>query len=156
LTVNYHLLADLVAAVHAAYIGFVVFGFMAIIFGAAMGWRWVRNVYFRAAHLGAILLVCVEAVIGVSCPLTILEDRLRELGADAPYAGSFIGYALDRLIFYDFPQWLFTLVYLSFGALLLLTFVLVRRLAVLGSHCDKLVSEQSRCAVSPRPEFGVL
>lgn len=122
--VTYHVEADLVAAVHAAYIAFVVFGFIAIILGVAMGWQWVHNVYLRAAHLAAILLVCVEALIGVSCPLTILEDRMRVLGADTPYPGSFVGYVLDRLIFYDFPQWLFTLVYLSFGALVLLTFLL--------------------------------
>jgi hypothetical protein len=124
LVVTYHVEADLVAAVHAAYIAFVVFGFIAIILGVAIGWQWVHNVYFRAAHLAAILLVCVEALIGVSCPLTILEDRMRVLGADTPYPGSFVGYVLDRLIFYDFPQWLFTLVYLSFGALVLLTFLL--------------------------------
>ena len=122
--VTYHIETDLVAAVHAAYIAFVMFGFVAIILGVAMGWQWVHNVYFRAAHLAAILLVCVEALIGVPCPLTILEDRLRVLGADTPYPGSFVGYMLDRLIFYDFPQWLFTLVYLSFGALVLLTFLL--------------------------------
>jgi hypothetical protein len=30
------------------------------------------------------------------------------LGADKPYPGSFVGYLLDKLIFYNFPQWLFT------------------------------------------------
>jgi Protein of Unknown function (DUF2784) len=124
LVVTYHVEADLVAAVHAAYIAFVVFGLIVILLGVAMGWEWVRNVYFRAAHLAAILLVCVEALIGVPCPLTILEDRVRVLGADTPYPGSFVGYVLDRLIFYNFPQWLFTSIYLSFGALVLLTFLL--------------------------------
>ena len=124
MAVIYHLQADLVAAVHAAYIAFVLLGFIAIILGVAMGWRWVRNVYFRTAHLAAILLVCVETLLGVSCPLTILEDRLRVLGADTPYPASFVGDLLDRLIFYNFPQWLFTVVYLSFGTLVLLTFVL--------------------------------
>jgi hypothetical protein len=120
----YEFAADLVAAVHAAYIAFVVLGFVLIVLGIAMGWRWVRNVYFRAAHLCAILLVCVEAMVGVVCPLTILEDRLRVLGGDKPYPGSFVGYLLDKLIFYNFPHWVFTLVYLSFGALVLLTFVI--------------------------------
>jgi Protein of Unknown function (DUF2784) len=122
--VIYHLEADLVAAVHAAYIAFVLFGFIAIMLGVAMGWRWVRNVYFRAVHLAAILVVCAEALVGVSCPLTILEDRLRVLGSDSPYPRSFVGALLDRLIFYDFPQWFFTVVYLCFGALVLLTFLL--------------------------------
>jgi len=122
--VVYVVLADLVVALHAAYIGFVVFGFAAILLGIAMGWRWVRNVYFRAGHLGAILLVYLEAVTGVFCPLTILENRLRVLGAGAPYPGAFVGHLLDRLIFYNFPQRVFTIAYLSFGALVLLSFVL--------------------------------
>ena len=124
MAVIYHLAADLVAAIHAAYIAFVVFGFIAIILGITMGWRWVRNMYFRTAHLAAILLVCVEALLGVSCPLTILENRLRVLGTDTPYPDFFVGGLLDRLIFYNLPRWLFTVVYLSFGALVLLTFVL--------------------------------
>jgi hypothetical protein len=124
LAATYSIEADVVAGLHAAYIAFVVFGFMAIILGVAMGWRWVHNVYFRAVHLAAILLVCVEALLRVSCPLTILEDRLRVLGAETPYSDSFVGSLLDRLVFYDLPQWLFTVVYLSFGALVLLTFVL--------------------------------
>ncbi|MBV8357593.1 MAG: DUF2784 domain-containing protein [Deltaproteobacteria bacterium] len=124
MAVIYHLAADLVATIHSAYIAFVVFGFIAIILGIAMGWRWVCNMYFRMAHLAAILLVCVEVLLGVSCPLTVLEARLRVLGTDTPYPASFIGSLLDRLIFYDLPQWLFTVAYLSFGALVLLTFVL--------------------------------
>jgi hypothetical protein len=122
--VIYHLLADLVAVIHTAYIAFVVLGFILIIVGVAMKWRWVGNLYFRAVHLAAILLVCLEALIGVRCPLTVLEDRLRVLGADQPYSGSFVGYLLDKLIFYNFPQWAFMAVYLSFGALVLLTFVI--------------------------------
>jgi Protein of Unknown function (DUF2784) len=123
--VTYDALADLVVTIHAAYVGFVVLGFMAIVLGSAMGWRWVRNLYFRVAHLAAILLVCLEALTGVSCPLTTLENRLRVLGRGRPYAGAFVGHLLDRLVFYNFPQWLFTIIYLSFGALVVLTFILV-------------------------------
>jgi hypothetical protein len=123
--VIYHALADLVVTIHTAYVGFVLLGFAAIVLGSAVGWRWVRNLYFRAAHLVAILLVCFEALIGASCPLTTLENQLRALGGDRPYAGAFVGHLLDRLVFYSFPQWLFTMVYLSFGALVLVTFMLV-------------------------------
>jgi Protein of Unknown function (DUF2784) len=101
--VVYDALADLVVTIHAAYVGFVVFGFTAIVLGSAMGWRWVRNLYFRVAHLAAILLVCLEALIGVSCPLTTLENRLRVLGRGRPYAGTFVGHLLERLVFYSFP-----------------------------------------------------
>jgi hypothetical protein len=123
LLVVYHLLADFVAMVHAAYVAFVVFGFLAIVYGITMGRLWIYNSYFRVLHLAAILLVCVEALTGVACPLTILEDRLRVLGGDTTYPGSFVRLVLDRLIFFDLPQWLFTVVYLAFGALVLLAFV---------------------------------
>jgi hypothetical protein len=88
--VAYHLEADLVALIHAGYIAFVVLGFILIIVGVAMDWRWIRDPYLRAVHLAAILLVYLEALIGVPCPLTTLEDRLRVLGADEPYPGYII------------------------------------------------------------------
>jgi hypothetical protein len=43
--------ADIVVAVHAAYVAIVVVGFAAILLGSSARWRWVRNFYFRAAHL---------------------------------------------------------------------------------------------------------
>jgi hypothetical protein len=55
----------MVAAVHAVYIAFVVFGFIAILLGVRTRWRLVRNVYFRVVHLATILLVCTEALIGM-------------------------------------------------------------------------------------------
>ena len=76
MAVTYHLEADLVVVIHAAYIAFVLLGFILIIVGFAMNWRWVHNMYFRAVQLAAILLVRLEALFGVPVPLTILEDRL--------------------------------------------------------------------------------
>jgi hypothetical protein len=121
----YDLSADVVVAIHAAYVGFVVIGFGAILLGSAIGWNWVRKLYLRAAHLAAILLVCIEALAGASCPLTTLENRLRALGGGKPYAGACVGHLLDQLLFYSFPQWVFTTVYLSFAALVLITFVIL-------------------------------
>jgi hypothetical protein len=44
-----------------------------------------------------ILLVCVEAALGSTCPLTRLESALRLRDNEAGYASNFIGYWLDRL-----------------------------------------------------------
>jgi Protein of Unknown function (DUF2784) len=122
--VLYHVLADIVVVFHAGYVAFVIFGFAAILIGSTLGWRWVRNFYFRAAHLAAIGLVCVEAVVGMMCPLTTLEDWLRIRGGDTPYPGDFIGYWAHRLIFYQAPMWVFTTAYLIFGALVVAVFIL--------------------------------
>lgn len=108
--------ADLVAAIHALYVGFVVFGLVAILAGYVVDWRWIRNPYFRISHLIAILFVCAETVFGIDCPLTTIENALRLRAGQTAYPGQFIGYWLDRLIFYNFPPWVFAVIYLAFSA----------------------------------------
>jgi uncharacterized protein DUF2784 len=73
----WRVMADIVVAVHAAYVAIVVVGFAAILIGSAAQWRWVRNFYFRAVHLAMIVVVCAEALVGISCPLTRLEEALK-------------------------------------------------------------------------------
>jgi hypothetical protein len=108
---SYVMLADAVAILHTIFIAFVLFGFVLILIGAGAGWNWVRRFWFRVLHLLAISYVCVATAVGEPCPLTILEDRLREAGGGAAYGRDFVGFWLDRLIFYDFPVWLFAVVY---------------------------------------------
>ena len=122
--VGYRMLADAVVIFHAAYVGFVVLGFVAIVAGIAMRREWVRSFAFRATHLAAIALVCVEALTGTMCPLTVLEDSLRARGGEAGYPGDFIGYWAHELIFYNAPSWIFAAIYLIFGAAVALTFVI--------------------------------
>lgn len=108
-------LADAVAIVHAAYVAFVVIGFAAIVAGAIAGARWARSFALRAAHLAAILLVCVEVTIGAVCPLTALENLLRLRAGQTSYSADFIGYWVDRMIFYNAPTWVFAILYFGFA-----------------------------------------
>ena len=117
--------ADLVTLIHAAYVAVVVLGFVAILVGWAAGWDWVRNRYFRIVHVAMILLVCCEALVGTTCPLTVWENMLRVKGGESGYSRDFVGYWLDSLIFYQAPLWVFTTAYLTFGALVIVTFWLV-------------------------------
>jgi hypothetical protein len=121
----YQYLADVVVAIHAVYIGFVLFGQLAILVGAALRWTWVRNVWFRWAHLAAIVLVALEAILGVVCPLTLWEDELRHAGGEQVAEGTFIGRCLHDLVFYDAPAWVFTTCYIAFAGLVILTFAIV-------------------------------
>jgi hypothetical protein len=107
------LLADVVLAVHVAFVVFVVGGFALIVAGIARGWGWVRHPGFRWAHLAAIVVVALEAIAGVACPLTVWEDLLRRgsLGET-----SFMGRWLGRLLYWDLPPWVFTLAYVAFAA----------------------------------------
>lgn len=121
---GYRLLADLIVAIHAAYVAFVVIGLLLILIGIARRWEWVRGWWFRVAHLVAILIVAAESLLDIPCPLTEWEYRLRELGGQAVSGGTFIGDLLHNLIFYDFPPWVFTCAYVAFALLVALTFVL--------------------------------
>jgi hypothetical protein len=118
------LLADAIVVFHAAYVSFVVFGLALILLGITFRWGWVRNFWFRALHLAAIGIVVVEALVGVTCPLTDWEQRLREMAGEGGYTGDFIGYWAHRLIFYRAEPWVFTVLYVSFGLAVLGAFVL--------------------------------
>jgi len=114
----YRLLADTVLLLHFAYVAFVVVGLVLILAGGALGWRWVRNPWFRAAHLAAIGLVVAEAWLGAMCPLTTLEADLRLRAGEPPYApAGFIAHWVQRILFWDAPGWVFTTLYSLFGAL---------------------------------------
>ena len=113
--------ADFVLFVHFAFVLFVVGGLVTVWLGAALRWEFVRSFGFRAAHLAAICFVAAEAVGGVICPLTLWEDALRGTATDS----SFVARWVHRLMFYELPEWVFTLTYLGFAGLVALTFWLV-------------------------------
>src|ERR1700682_6500060 len=123
--IGYTILADAVVIIHAAYVAFVVGGLAAILIGAAMKWRWTRSFAFRVSHLAAIALVCVESVVGVICPLTSLENSIRQRGGAARYPGDFVAYWAHRMIFYNFPPWIFTATYMTFEILVAITFIAI-------------------------------
>ena len=114
--------ADLVLLAHFAFVLFVVVSLPAIWIGAAAGWRWVRNWWFRAAHLAAIAFVAAESVAGIWCPLTIWEDALRGRHEEK----SFVARWIHRLMFYDLPEGVFTAAYLAFAAAVAATWWRVR------------------------------
>ncbi|MBI4195145.1 MAG: DUF2784 domain-containing protein [Betaproteobacteria bacterium] len=105
------LLADVVLIVHFAFVSFVVGGLAAIWIGAGLGWTWARNFWFRVAHLAAIVFVAGEALVGAWCPLTVWEAQLRGAAADK----GFIAQWIHRVLFYDFPEWVFTAAYVLFA-----------------------------------------
>jgi Protein of Unknown function (DUF2784) len=115
------MLADLILLVHFALAAFIVLGLPLVWIGAWLGWNWVRGRALRYAHAIAILVVAAEALAGSVCPLTHWEDALRA-SADGR---SFIGRWFARLLYYDFPEWAFTLAYVLYAAATLATLRLV-------------------------------
>ncbi|MCA9185415.1 MAG: DUF2784 domain-containing protein [Pirellulaceae bacterium] len=111
----YLILADLVVTVHFAYVSFVIVGLALTIVGAAMRWNWIRNFWFRVLHLLMIAVVVAEAWCGVTCPLTIWENKLRRLAGQTTYTGGFVANLLHDAMFFDADPWVFTLGYTLFG-----------------------------------------
>jgi hypothetical protein len=121
------LLADLLVAVHFLIVAFCVLGEASILLGAVCKWRWIRRLSFRLAHLGAVLFVAGEAILNIPCPLTEWEYALRmSSGQHHEQDVSFVARIIRSIIFYDFPSWFFTVLYIGFGVVVLLTFIFIR------------------------------
>ena len=120
------LAADALLLLHSLFVLFVVGGLLVIIAGGARGWSWVRNRWFRLAHLAAIAIVVVQSWLGLVCPLTIWEMALRVRGGQEAYHSTFISHWLGRLLYYQAPDWVFVVVYTSFGAMVLACFWWIR------------------------------
>ena len=115
------LAADAILILHFLFVLFVVGGLAAVWAGAALGWGWVRSFWFRATHIAAILVVVAESLAGVWCPLTVWEDALRGTREDM----SFVARWIHRVMFYSFPEWVFTVTYIAFALAVVATLWLV-------------------------------
>ncbi|MHB0959823.1 MAG: DUF2784 domain-containing protein [Pirellulaceae bacterium] len=107
----YRFLADVTVVFHFAYASFIVLALAAIVVGWMRRWGWIRNFWFRLIHLLMIGGVAIESYFGVPCPLTVLENRLRQLAGQTTYPGSFIGTWANELLFFDASEVVFTLLY---------------------------------------------
>ena len=76
----YHRLADLVVAIHLAFVVFVVLGALLVL-------RWPRLAW---VHVPAAIWGVLIEYAGWICPLTPLENWLRRAGGQASYQGGFV------------------------------------------------------------------
>jgi len=111
-------LADIVLLIHFLCVLFVVGSLPLIWLGAWLKRGFVRNPWFRYLHLAAILFVVAESLMGVVCPLTVWENALRQTVVE----DSFIQRWLHRILFYDVPESVLTVVYVLFAGLVMVTF----------------------------------
>ena len=89
MTVLVRLTADAVALLHLAFVLFVVFGGLLV-------WRWPRLAWL---HLPAAAWGALIEFAGWMCPLTPLENYLRQVIGQAGYAGGFIDHYLWPLLY---------------------------------------------------------
>jgi Protein of Unknown function (DUF2784) len=85
----YRRAADLVLVLHLAFVVFVALGGLLV-----LRWRWLAWLHVPAALWGTAI-----ACTGFVCPLTPLENRLRQLGGEAGYHGGFIEHYASALLY---------------------------------------------------------
>ena len=123
----YRLLADLILIVHFSFVSYVVLGLLFIWIGFFCRLRCVRNPYFRATHLLAMVVVVMESVLGFVCPLTTWERDLRIMAGDGEYyKTSFMQHWIHKVLFFDLEPETFTIIYCVFFLALLLSLILIR------------------------------
>ena len=105
--IPYQLLADLVVLVHVAFVVFAVLG-------GLLAARWRRLVWI---HLPAVIWAVIVEFFGWVCPLTPLENWLRQRGGERGYGADFIArYILPAL----YPEELTREVQIALGAFVIL------------------------------------
>src|ERR1700686_224453 len=115
------MLADAIVVIHFLIVLFVLAGVPLVYLGVALHWGWVRTRRWRVLHLGAILFIAAESLLGIACPLTVWEYALRGQRSTR----GFIERWVDGILFYDAPPWVFTVAYVAFAALVVVTWIAV-------------------------------
>ncbi|MDP3816918.1 DUF2784 domain-containing protein [Pseudomonas sp.] len=103
----FYLAADAVLLVHLLFIAFVLLGGLLVL-------RWRRLVWL---HLPAVVWGVVVESMRWQCPLTPLENSLRQAAGQAGYAGGFVEHYLMPIIY---PAGLTPQIQLWLGAVVLL------------------------------------
>jgi hypothetical protein len=85
----YRILADFVVVVHSGFVLFVVLGGMLV-----LRWRPAMWIHLPSAVWGVLIEVA-----GWTCPLTPLENWLRDVGEDAGYTGGFVEHYLLSILY---------------------------------------------------------
>ncbi len=114
-------LADAILLIHAFVVAFIVGGAIYIWIGVWRGWAGIRSPLFRYVHIGAMLFVTAETVMGLVCPLTLWEQELRGEYSETGFVADWVG----RMIYYDLPGWVFSTAYVAFAGALIVTLILV-------------------------------
>ena len=114
--------ALLILLLHFAIIAFNVAGCVLIPIGAWRGWRWVREFWWRLAHVASLAVVVLQALLGRACFLTTWEGDL----AGASHAQPLVAGWVERLIYLPLPLWVFAVAYVVVFAYVIALWVIVR------------------------------
>ncbi len=111
------MIADALLLLHFSLAAFITLGFFIIPIGYKLGWNWIKNRNLRLLHLSLMGVITVETIVGLTCPLTVLENMFR----DVDYSTSFMSYWIVQILYWDLPSQIFVILYwLCLGWVLIL------------------------------------
>lgn len=102
------LLADAILLLHLLLAALMAAGLVFVPLGGLLHWQWVRMRWLRIAHVGLMVFIAAEALLGLACPLTILEYALR--GQEAPT--HLLAELMGDILYWDAPAEVFSALYL--------------------------------------------
>lgn len=108
----YQIAADFVIFLHSAFIVFVLAGGLLV-----FKWRWVIWLHVPAALWGSMIVI-----VGWICPLTPIENMLRQAGGLEAYSNSFIEQYLIPVIY---PQGLSREIFIAMGMVVIVINVII-------------------------------
>ena len=85
----YRGLADFTFILHFCFVLFAVFGGLLVLRRRFLAWF----------HLPTVLWGFLVEFLHLPCPLTFLENSFREFGGEAGYAGGFIEYMIEQILY---------------------------------------------------------
>lgn len=115
----YQIAADIVVFLHFAFIVFVLFGGLLV-------FRWRRIIWL---HIPALIWGSMIVIVGWICPLTPIENRLRQAGGTEIYSDSFIEQYLVPVIY---PQDLNRETFIAMGVVVIVINVIVYTILIIN------------------------
>lgn len=85
----YRALADLVFVLHICFVLFVVLGGLLVLRRRRIMWL----------HLPAVIWAIIVEFLQLICPLTTLENKLKQLGGEQGFEGGFIEYYASLILY---------------------------------------------------------
>ena len=119
-----------------------------IVGGVFLTWRWPMIIW---AHIPAVVYGALVEFAGFTCPLTLLENHLRQRAGEAGYRGGFISHYLVKVIY---PPGLTHGMQIGLGILLLLVAIIgywgfLRRQCRISLKEVRATRQSSRQSVPP-------
>ena len=102
------LFSEIVLLFHFCIFLFMILSFFLIPLGYFQKWKWVKNKYYRLIHLILMGIIFIETILGLMCPLTILENFLR----NNIEINNKITQIIHQIMYWDLPTYQFIILYL--------------------------------------------